>query len=57
MEPPEAQYLIINALDTLKLLIHSFYDEDNGSWTIQTPSPILPTARILHNGDIIPINF
>lgn len=57
VEPTEAQYLILNALDTLKLLIHSFYDQDEGSWYIRTPSPVLPTARLLQNGDIVPINF
>lgn len=57
MEPTEEQYLIINALDTLKLLIHSFYDQGNGIWYIATPSPILPTAKLLPNGDIVPINF
>ena len=57
MEPTEEQYLIINALDTLKLLIHSFYDQGNGIWYIATPSPVLPTAKLLPNGDIAPINF
>jgi hypothetical protein len=57
VEPTEEQYLIINALDTLKLLIHSFYDEEEGIWYIGTPSPVLSTAKLLPNGDIVPINF
>lgn len=57
MEPTEEQYLILNALETLGLLEHNFYDEDDGSWYIRTPSPILPIARLLPNGDITPVNF
>ena len=55
MEPTEEQYLIINALDTLGLLGSSFYDPEEGAWYIDTPSPILPIAKILPNGEIIPI--
>lgn len=55
MEPTEAQYLIVNALDTLELLGSNFYDEDSGIWYIQTPSPILPYSQVLPNGDIVPI--
>lgn len=57
MEPSEAQYLIINALVTLDLLENIFYDEDTGNWYINTPSPVLPTAMILQNGDIVPTNW
>ncbi len=35
MEPSEAQYLIINALDTLDLLGSNFYDEDTSMMKIQ----------------------
>jgi len=38
MEPSEAQYLIINALDTLDLLSSNLYDEDTGDWYIRTNS-------------------
>jgi hypothetical protein len=56
-EPTEAQYLIINAIDTLDLLGSNFYDEDTGDWYIQTPSPTLPNSIILPNGEIVPINW
>ncbi|MDF5723053.1 MAG: hypothetical protein PUP91_21780 [Rhizonema sp. PD37] len=54
MEPTEAQYLIINALETLELLEWRFYDEETGYWRIQTSSPILPVTYILPNGEIVP---
>lgn len=57
MEPTESQYLIINALQTLELLERDFYDRDGGNWYIQTPSQVLPTAVILQNGDIVPLEF
>lgn len=53
MEPTEEQYLILNALDTLALL-GNVYDPDRGVWYIETPSRILPIARILPNGEIFP---
>ncbi len=55
MEPTEEQYLILNALDTLALLENNFYDPNRGVWFIETPSPILPIARILQDGEIVPI--
>lgn len=55
MEPTEEQYLVLNALETLELLINRVYDENNGIWFIQTPSPILPIARLLQSGDIVPV--
>jgi len=45
-EPTEEQYLVINALDTLGLLIENRYDEDTGVWYIFTPSQVLPLAII-----------
>lgn len=57
MEPSEAQYLIINALDTLDLLGSNFYDEDTSDWYIQTPSPVLPNSIIRQNGEIVPIDW
>lgn len=57
MEPTEAQYLILNALETLRLLNDRVYDEDTGIWWILTPSPILPTSLLLQNGDIAPITW
>ena len=40
------QYLIINALETLDLLIWRIYDEEKGFWYIETLSPVLPRAAI-----------
>ncbi|MCL1475172.1 hypothetical protein [Argonema antarcticum] len=57
MEPTEAQYLIINALETLELLEYRLYDEDTGFWRIYTPSPILPVAIVLQNGEIVPLSW
>ncbi|MEW6496969.1 MAG: hypothetical protein AB1589_31275 [Cyanobacteriota bacterium] len=57
MEPSEAQYLIINALDILELLENTFYDQDSGNWYIQTPSPVLPIGMILQTGDIVPTTW
>ena len=54
MEPSQAQYLIVNALETLELLQWRLYDEETGYWRIHTPSPVLPIAYILQNGDIVP---
>jgi hypothetical protein len=54
VEPTEAQYLIINALETLDLLEWRIYDEETGFWRIHTPSPVLPNAFLLPNGDIVP---
>ncbi|MFB2833494.1 hypothetical protein [Floridanema evergladense] len=54
MEPTEAQYLIINALETLELLEWRLCDEETGRWRIHTLSPVLPIAIILPNGDIVP---
>ncbi|MBD1834610.1 hypothetical protein H6F61_18375 [Cyanobacteria bacterium FACHB-472] len=55
MEPSESQYLILNALDSFGLLGNTIYDEETGIWYIQTPSPILPIARLSESGDILPI--
>lgn len=57
MEPTEEQYLIINALDTLGLLGSNFYDLEEGAWYIETPSPALPIAKILPDGEIISITW
>lgn len=54
MEPTEAQYLIINTLETLELLEWRLYDQEKGYWRIHTPSPILPVAYVLPNGDLVP---
>ncbi|CBN55320.1 hypothetical protein OSCI_1630033 [Kamptonema sp. PCC 6506] len=50
------QYLIINALDTLDLLIWRIYDEEKGFWYIETPSQILPRAAILQSGEVVRID-
>jgi hypothetical protein len=55
VEPTEAQYLILNALETLGLIVYSLYDPDRGVWYIATPSLVLPIARILPDGEIAPV--
>lgn len=57
MEPTEAQYLVINALETLDLLQQRTFDRDTGNWYIRTPSQVLPIAMILPSGDIVPTNW
>lgn len=54
MEPTEEQYLVLNALETLDLVQFRIYDEDNGSWLLITPSPILPVSYLLQSGEIVP---
>jgi hypothetical protein len=53
VERTEAQYLVINALQTLELLTGEFYDEETGIWYIETPSQILPIARLMSDGEIL----
>lgn len=55
MEPTDAQFLIVNALETLELLQSRFYFADRGVWYIETPSPVLPVAAILQSGDVVPV--
>jgi hypothetical protein len=57
MEPTEAQYLIINALETLELLIWRLYDNEKGFWYIRTLSQVLPTAVVIQNGEVVPLEF
>lgn len=57
MEPSEAQYLIINALQTLELMTYNTYEQDRGLWFIATLSPILPVAVITQDGEIFPIEW
>lgn len=54
MEPTEAQYLILNTLETLELLQFRLYDQSTGIWLLVTPSAILPRAYLLPDGDIVP---
>ncbi len=54
MEPTEAQYLILNALETLELLQFRLYDESTGDWLLITPSTVLPLSSLKQNGDIVP---
>ena len=56
LEPTETQYLIINALETLELLLQQTFDPDSGFWYINTPSPTLPIAILLPSGDITRVN-
>jgi hypothetical protein len=57
MEPSEAQYLIINALETLDLLARQIYDMEQGIWYIETPSQVLPIAMILQDGEVVPTSW
>lgn len=52
----ETQYIALNALETLGLL-EGMFCEDKGFWYITTPSPVLPTALLLQNGEIFPITW
>lgn len=55
LERTEAQYLVINALQTLELLTGEFYDEETGVWYIETLSQTLPIARLMPDGEISPL--
>lgn len=55
MEPSEAQYPIINALQTLELLNYNTSERDRGV-CIATPS-LLPVAAIAQDGEIYPIEW
>jgi hypothetical protein len=57
VEPTEEQYLVLNALETLGLLLFRVYDEDNGAWLIITSSLTLPRSYLLPNGEIIPLEW
>jgi hypothetical protein len=57
VEPTEEQYLILNALEALGLLLFRVYDEDNGAWLLITPSPTLPNSYLLPNGEIVPLEW
>lgn len=57
VEPTENQFLVINTLETLDLLIWRLYDEDTGYWHIQTFSTVLPLATILENGEVVPFGW
>ena len=52
LERTEAQYLVINALQTLELLTNEFYDEETGVWYIESLSQTLPLACLLPDGEI-----
>ncbi|PSO61511.1 MAG: hypothetical protein BRC36_11545 [Cyanobacteria bacterium QH_2_48_84] len=55
MELTEEQYLILNVLETLNLLIDRRYYEETGVWYIYTPSPTLPFALLQPNGEVAPV--
>lgn len=55
MEPTEAQYLVVNALETLGFLAENTYDESTGRWYVNTPSLGLPLAMIMENGEVVPV--
>lgn len=55
MERTEQQYLVVNALQTLELLTGEFYDEETGVWYIETSSPTLQIARLMPDGEVLPL--
>lgn len=57
MERTEAQYLVFNALETLSLIRRDFYDEETGVWYLETLSPVLPIARLMPTGEILPVEL
>jgi hypothetical protein len=57
VEPTEAQYVVLNALETLGLLAGMFYDQDKGFWYITTPSLVLPTALYYKMAKLPPISW
>ncbi len=57
MEPSDAQYLIINALQSLELMTYNIYEPDRGLWFIATLSLILPIAAISQDGEIYPLEW
>jgi nucleoside-diphosphate-sugar epimerase len=57
MEPTEAQYLVINALETLGLLEGMVYDEERRFYFISSISSVLPIAILLPNGEIVPTSW
>ncbi len=57
MEPTESQYLVINSLLTLELLLYDLYDSETGLWYINTPSTMLPIACVMPDGEIQPVEL
>jgi len=57
MEPTEEQYLVLNALDTLGLLITYFFDDGTGCYYLRTVSRILPISKLLADGEITSIEL
>ncbi|MFM7717434.1 MAG: hypothetical protein ACKO7A_33425 [Microcystis sp.] len=57
MEPSDAQYLIVNALEILGFLDYQLYDRDTGNWYIETLSTNLPRAAVTQTGEIYPIEW
>lgn len=55
MDPTEEQFLVFNALDTLQLPRPDFFDAQRSIWYVETLSPILPLARLMPDGEILPL--
>lgn len=55
MEPTEEQYLVLNALEVLDLLLFRLYDEEEGFWMLITSSPVLPRSYLIQNGEIVSV--
>jgi hypothetical protein len=57
VEQTEAQYLVINALETLRFIFRDAYDRETGIWYIETSSLSLPIAQLMQNGEVLPVEF
>jgi hypothetical protein len=55
IEPTEEQYIVVNALETLGLLIENRYDQESGLWYLYTLSPLVPFSVLMQNGEITTI--
>ena len=51
----EQQYIVINTLDSLGLLLENPYDEYNVTWYHYTLSPIVLFCFLMQNGEITTI--
>ncbi len=57
MEPTDAQFLIINALEMLEVLIQQTFDPETNNWYILTLSEDLPMAMIVPSGKVVGVNL
>jgi hypothetical protein len=52
MKPTGTQYLIFEALDTLRVIRRYFFNPETGIWFIEVLSPVASIAKIMPNGSI-----